>query len=328
MFRLVNPDRELRIAGGRELHLGSLQALGLYAANSIFVGDYLTTKGQPAEADYQMIRDLGFEIVRNPEVLALLAVRCICTRRERHSRSSSPSLASCPVQLTGKLLCESVKSTQPAEPISTDSRNPERASAPARCNSTSRGAGSRQPFTPDGKDAIMIRRWLVSCSALLMGTSLAAAAVAQAPTSLAERIKQLRRDWTAGRRRARSRRRPSEYDAGRTAARRLRAAASRVDGRPRRTAADRAALADAEQSCSAATAAIRYGTASQTNTRQAAAASLVAVAADREQPTHRRASRRRSCGAERTTPTLLDCPPLAAATAARRCRIRNVCTTN
>jgi biotin synthase len=42
MFRLVNPDRELRIAGGRELHLGSLQALGLYAANSIFVGDYLT----------------------------------------------------------------------------------------------------------------------------------------------------------------------------------------------------------------------------------------------------------------------------------------------
>ena len=52
MFRLVNPDREIRIAGGRELHLGSMQALGLYAANSIFVGDYLTTKGQPPEADY------------------------------------------------------------------------------------------------------------------------------------------------------------------------------------------------------------------------------------------------------------------------------------
>jgi biotin synthase len=68
MYRLVNPDREIRIAGGRELHLGSLQALGLYAANSIFVGDYLTTKGQAPEADYQMIRDLGFEVVRNPEV--------------------------------------------------------------------------------------------------------------------------------------------------------------------------------------------------------------------------------------------------------------------
>jgi biotin synthase len=68
MFRLVNPRSELRIAGGRELHLGSMQALALYAANSIFVGDYLTTKGQAPEADYQMIRDLGFEIVRRPEV--------------------------------------------------------------------------------------------------------------------------------------------------------------------------------------------------------------------------------------------------------------------
>ncbi|QEG36662.1 biotin synthase BioB [Bythopirellula goksoeyrii] len=62
MFRLVNPDREIRIAGGRELRLRSLQPLGLYAANSIFVGDYLTTKGQLPEADYEMIRDLGFEV--------------------------------------------------------------------------------------------------------------------------------------------------------------------------------------------------------------------------------------------------------------------------
>ncbi|MDZ4657436.1 MAG: biotin synthase BioB [Bythopirellula sp.] len=65
MFRLVNPERELRIAGGRELQLRSLQALGLYAANSIFVGDYLTTKGQLPEADYAMIRDLGFEITKS-----------------------------------------------------------------------------------------------------------------------------------------------------------------------------------------------------------------------------------------------------------------------
>jgi len=70
MFRLVNPDREIRIAGGRELHLGTLQPLGLYAANSIFVGDYLTTKGQAPEADYQMIRDLGFEVVANQEAAA------------------------------------------------------------------------------------------------------------------------------------------------------------------------------------------------------------------------------------------------------------------
>ncbi len=62
VFRFANPDREIRIAGGRELHLGSLQPLGLYAANSIFVGDYLTTKGQAPEADFRMIEELGFDV--------------------------------------------------------------------------------------------------------------------------------------------------------------------------------------------------------------------------------------------------------------------------
>ena len=67
MMRLVNPAAEIRIAGGREIHLGSLQALGLYPANSIFVGDYLTTKGQLPEADYRMIRELGFVVTRGAE---------------------------------------------------------------------------------------------------------------------------------------------------------------------------------------------------------------------------------------------------------------------
>lgn len=62
MFRFVNPASELRIAGGREKHLRSLQPLGLYVANSLFVGDYLTTKGQAPEEDFKMIRDLGFEV--------------------------------------------------------------------------------------------------------------------------------------------------------------------------------------------------------------------------------------------------------------------------
>jgi len=62
LFRFVNPTKEIRISGGREIHLRSMQALGLYAANSIFVGDYLTTEGQEATADHQMIGDMGFEI--------------------------------------------------------------------------------------------------------------------------------------------------------------------------------------------------------------------------------------------------------------------------
>ena len=64
LFRLANPRGELRIAAGREMHLGPLQPLGLYAANSIFVDGYLTTGGQAPEEDYRMIEALGFTIGR------------------------------------------------------------------------------------------------------------------------------------------------------------------------------------------------------------------------------------------------------------------------
>ena len=67
MFRFVNPAAEIRIAGGREIHLGQLQCLGLYIANSIFVGDYLTTKGQAPEQDYQLVEQMGFQITRSQE---------------------------------------------------------------------------------------------------------------------------------------------------------------------------------------------------------------------------------------------------------------------
>lgn len=63
LFRLLNPASEIRIAGGREVQLRWLQPFGLHVANSIFIGDYLTTKGQPPEADFAMIRDLGFTIL-------------------------------------------------------------------------------------------------------------------------------------------------------------------------------------------------------------------------------------------------------------------------
>lgn len=62
LFRLLNPAKEVRIAGGREVQLRWLQPFGLHVANSIFIGDYLTTKGQPPAADLAMIRDLGFTI--------------------------------------------------------------------------------------------------------------------------------------------------------------------------------------------------------------------------------------------------------------------------
>jgi biotin synthase len=63
LLRMAHPAVEIRIAGGREVNLRSMQAMGLYAANSMFVSDYLTTKGQSQEEDYAMVKDLGFEIV-------------------------------------------------------------------------------------------------------------------------------------------------------------------------------------------------------------------------------------------------------------------------
>jgi len=62
LFRYINPAKEIRISGGREINLGSLQPLGLYPANSIFVGDYLTTIGQESTQDHKMIEELGFEV--------------------------------------------------------------------------------------------------------------------------------------------------------------------------------------------------------------------------------------------------------------------------
>ncbi len=62
LFRFICPSKEIRASGGRELNLRSLQPFALYPANSIFIGDYLTTDGQEAENDHKMITDLGFEV--------------------------------------------------------------------------------------------------------------------------------------------------------------------------------------------------------------------------------------------------------------------------
>lgn len=62
MFRFVFPDVEVRIAGGREMNLRSLQPLGFHIANSVFLGDYLTSEGAPAADDLRMIADAGFVV--------------------------------------------------------------------------------------------------------------------------------------------------------------------------------------------------------------------------------------------------------------------------
>ena len=63
VVRFVCPDKEIRMAGGREMHLRSLQPLALHVVNSLFLGDYLTSEGQAAQADLDMIADAGFTVL-------------------------------------------------------------------------------------------------------------------------------------------------------------------------------------------------------------------------------------------------------------------------
>lgn len=62
MLRFVCPAAELRLAAGREVHLRSLQPLALEIVSSIFLGDYLTSEGQSAQADLDLLADGGFVV--------------------------------------------------------------------------------------------------------------------------------------------------------------------------------------------------------------------------------------------------------------------------
>jgi biotin synthase len=64
VFRLLLPEAQITICGGRAFNLRELQPLLMVAgANRIMSGAYLTTHGRNFETDRQMIRDLGFELV-------------------------------------------------------------------------------------------------------------------------------------------------------------------------------------------------------------------------------------------------------------------------
>ena len=62
LMRFLNPSSEIRMAAGREIHLGRAAALALYPANSIFVEGYLTTPGQESGAAARLVREAGFAL--------------------------------------------------------------------------------------------------------------------------------------------------------------------------------------------------------------------------------------------------------------------------
>jgi biotin synthase len=70
LFRLGLPDVILRYAGGRELTLGELQAMGMTSGiNALIVGNYLTTLGRRPDEDLAMLDDLRMPIGALSKVL-------------------------------------------------------------------------------------------------------------------------------------------------------------------------------------------------------------------------------------------------------------------
>ena len=60
LFRMINPEKDIPICGGRERTLRDFQSWVFTAgANGLMIGDYLTTAGRRSEMDIEMIKDMG-----------------------------------------------------------------------------------------------------------------------------------------------------------------------------------------------------------------------------------------------------------------------------
>ena len=69
LYRFVLPDREIKIAGGRETILRDMQSWIFFAGGSSFlIGNYLTTFGRSPREDHQMLKDLGLTYATFDEI--------------------------------------------------------------------------------------------------------------------------------------------------------------------------------------------------------------------------------------------------------------------
>ncbi len=64
LYRLILPDKEIRVCGGRSMALKkSSSDIFRAGADGFLIGNYLTTPGCAPEDDLRMIKDIGFEII-------------------------------------------------------------------------------------------------------------------------------------------------------------------------------------------------------------------------------------------------------------------------
>ncbi len=100
LFRFLNPSAEIRVAAGREIHLRSMEVMGLYPANSLFLQGYLNAKGETNANTLTMIKDAGFTIKSDYPLEDLIA-----------TQANGPSAVLTDQQ---KILLKSLKELRPA----------------------------------------------------------------------------------------------------------------------------------------------------------------------------------------------------------------------
>ena len=62
---ILSDAQRIMVAGGRELMFGKRQGeIFKYGANSIVVGNYLTTNGQVVSKDLEMLKSLNLEVAK------------------------------------------------------------------------------------------------------------------------------------------------------------------------------------------------------------------------------------------------------------------------
>ncbi len=89
-FRLINPRKEIMIAGGRTVNLRDLQSMVFLAgASALMVGNYLTTLNQPVEKDLQMLKDLGLDPDWDQDGFADQKEECGCAANTSPQNTSS-----------------------------------------------------------------------------------------------------------------------------------------------------------------------------------------------------------------------------------------------